>query len=147
MATTLALVGSISGVASGATPAPTALNATTFGSAPAVALTAGTAVQFNFVNNGALVVVVFNTAAAGGCTWEPTLYPNTSGVPSAAILGLPLPLTSMIETTPSTIGAYILGPFGPSKFNDTNGLCWIQQVTASAATSYIGLFSVPGSLT
>jgi hypothetical protein len=147
MATTLTLVGSIAGAASGATPAPAALNATTFGSAPAVALTTGTAVQFNFVNNGALVVVVYNTTAAGGCTWEPSLYPNTSGVPAAAVLGVAIPLTAMVETTPSTIGAYILGPFGPSKFNDSNGLCWIQQVTASAATSYIGLFSVPGSLT
>jgi len=68
-------------------------------------------------------------------------------VPAAAVLGVAIPLTAMVETTPSTIGAYILGPFGPPKFNDSNGLCWIQQVTASATTSYIGLFSVPGSLT
>jgi len=145
MATTLTVVGALSGAATGATPAPSALNATVFGSAPAVALTAGTAVQFNFANNGALVVVVYNTAAAGGCTWEPTLYPTTAGAPGVAVAGVVIPLTSMVATTPSTIGGYVLGPFGPSKFNDSNGLCWIQQVTASAVTSYIGLFSLPGA--
>jgi hypothetical protein len=137
MATTLTAVGSIAGVLSGAAPAPVALNATSFGAAPAVALTTGTNVQFNFVNNGALVVVVYNSAASGGTSWDFIIQQQVLGVSFAA--------STMAGTTPSTIGAYVFGPFGPSKFNDSNGLCWLTQVGASATTSFIGLFSLPGA--
>lgn len=137
MATTLAAVGALSGTVSGATPAPVALNATAFGSAPAVALTTGTNVQFNFVNNGAMVIVVYNSTAAGGTTWEFLIQQQVLGVSFAA--------TTMVGTTPSTIGSYVFGPFGPSKFNDANNLCWVTQVGASAATSFIGLFTLPGA--
>jgi hypothetical protein len=137
MATTITAVGSLSGAATGATPAPVALNATAFGSAPAVALTTGTNVQFNFVNTGAMVIVIYNTSAAGGTTWEFLIQQQVLGVSFAA--------TTMVGTTPSTVGAYVFGPFGPSKFNDANNLCWVTQVGASAATSYIGLFNLPGA--
>lgn len=137
MTTTITAVGSASGIVTGATPAPVALNATTFGSAPAVALTTGTAVQFNFVNNGAMVVVIYNAAAAGGTTWNFLIQQTVLGVSFAA--------ATMTGTTPSTIGSYVFGPFGPSKFNDVNNLCWVTQVGASAATSFIGLFTLPGA--
>jgi hypothetical protein len=146
MATTLVSLGSLAGAMTGATPPPVAVNAT-FAGASMTALSAGTNVQFNFANNGSIVVVIYNTAAAGGATWSPTLYPNASGAPSASILGVSIPLTAMVVTAGSVIGvSAILGPYGPSKFNDPNGLCWITQVTASAATSYIGVFALPGSL-
>jgi hypothetical protein len=137
MATTITPVGTYAGAISGATPAPVALNATSFGSAPAVALTTGTNVQYNFVNNGALIVVIYNTAAAGGTTWNFLIQQTVLGVSFAA--------ATMTGTTPSTIGAYAFGPFGPSKFNDVNALCWVTQVGASAITSYIGLFTLPGA--
>lgn len=137
MTTTITAVGALAGVVTGATPAPVALNATAFGSAPAVALTTGSSVQFNFVNTGAMVIVIYNTAAAGGTTWEFLIQQQVLGVSFAA--------TTMVGTTPSTVGSYVFGPFGPSKFNDTNGLCWVTQVSASAATSYIGLFTLPGA--
>ena len=137
MATTITAVGALAGVVTGATPAPVALNATSFGSAPAVALTTGTNVQFNFVNNGAMVVVIYNTAAAGGTTWDFIIQQQVLGVSFAA--------TAIVGTTPSTIGGYVFGPFGPSKFNDANNLCWLTQVGASAVTSYIGLFTLPGA--
>jgi len=138
MATTLVSLGALAGTITGATPTPVALDAT-FAAASMTALTAGTGVQFNWVNNGSLVAVVYNTAAAGGTTWEPTIQ--------AQILGVAIPITSQVITVPSIIGAFIVGPFGPSKFNDSNGFCWLTQVGASAATSYIGVFSLPGSLT
>lgn len=137
MATTITAVGALAGIVMGATPAPVALNATAFGSAPAVALTTGTNVAFNFVNNGAMVVVIYNTTAAGGTTWN-FLIQQT-------VLGVSFATTSITGTTPSTIGSYVFGPFGPSKFNDVNNLCWVTQVGASAATSYIGLFTLPGA--
>lgn len=137
MATTITAIGPIAGVATGATPPPVSLNATAFGSAPAVALTAGTAVQYNFVNNGAYVVAIYNSAAAGGTTWEFTIQQT--------VLGDAFAITTMVGTTPSSIGTFVFGPFGPSKFNDVNNLCWVTQVTASAVTSYLGLFSLPGA--
>lgn len=137
MTTTLTAVGALAGTVTGATPAPVALSATGFGSAPAVALTSGSNVQFNFANTGAMVIVVYNTTAAGGTTWDFIIQQQVLGVSFAA--------TTMVGTTPSTIGSYVFGPFGPSKFNDANNLCWLTQVGASAATSFIGLFTLPGA--
>lgn len=136
MATTLLPIGSISGAVTGSTPIPTGFSATSF-TAAGTALTTGTGVQFNFVNNGALIVIIYNTAAAGGTTWNFIIQQQVLGVSFAA--------STMTGTTPSTIGSYAFGPFGPSKFNDANGLCWVTQVGASAATSYIGIVSLPGA--
>ncbi len=150
MATALSPVaGLLAGVITGATPSPVSINATTVASGNWVALTAGTNVLFSFANNGNAIVVIYNTAGAGGCTWSPTIYPTTAGAIGGpgTPLGVSIPLTAMVITTPSTIGAYILGPFGPSKFADSNGLSWLTQVTASAATSYIGVFANSGALT
>ncbi len=142
MATTLSVIGPLAGAMTGGTPAPVALIV-----ANMTQLTAGSNVLFDWANTGALVVVVLNSTAAGGTTWEPTIYPTTGGAAGGpnAPLGVAIPLTSMILTTPSTIGAFPFGPFGPSKFNDTNGMCWLTQVGASATTSYIGVYSLPGA--
>jgi hypothetical protein len=144
-ATPLAVLGSIAGTVTGATPTPVVLNAT-YAAASMTALTTGTNVLFSFPNNGAVIVVVYNTAAAGGAVWSPTLYPTTAGAPGAAVLGTVLPLTTIQSTLNSVIGANVIGPFGPSKFNDSNGLAYVTQVGASAVSSYIGVFSVPGAL-
>lgn len=138
-------LGSIAGTVTGSAPAPVVLNAT-FAAASMQPLTTGTNVLYNFANNGAFIVVVYNTAAAGGATWNPVLYPTTAGVPSGSTLGVAFSLGAMASVLNSVIGANILGPFGPSKFNDSAGLCWLNQVGASATTSYIGAFSVPGAL-
>lgn len=146
MATTLTSAGSLSGTASGATPAVVALNSTFCAAAPFVAETTGTNVLFNFANNGALVFVIWNTVASGSSnTWEPVLFPTTSGAPSAAVLGVSFGLSAMVYTTTATLGAFILGPFPPSKFNDSNGLCWINQVGAGLTTSYVGVMAVPAA--
>jgi hypothetical protein len=150
MATTLTSAGTLSGAASAGTPSPVALNSTFCAAAPFVAETTGTNVLFNFANNGAMVFVIWNTVASGsGNTWEPVMFPNTSGAPAAntALLGVTLGLTTMVYTTTATLGAFILGPFGPSKFNDSNGLCWINQVSAGLTTSYVGVMALPGAVT
>ena len=135
MATLLTPISSIAGTASGGAMTATNLNAAAF----ATALTAGTNVQFNFANNGAMLPVILNSAAAGGATFSVTIQRSTLGFTFAS--------TTVEYTTPSTVGSYVLGPFGPSIFNDGNGLCWVTQVTASATTSFIGLFTLPGALT
>jgi hypothetical protein len=149
MATALTPVtGFLAGAAVGATPAPVALNSTFCAAANFVAQTTGTNQLFNFANNGAMVFVIWNTVASGSSnTWEPVLYPSTVGAPSGlGVLGLTLPLTSMIYTTTATLGAFIIGPFGPSKFNDSNGLCWINQVGAGLVTSYVGVVAIPAAV-
>lgn len=149
MSTTLTSAGFLTGAATGATPAVVALNSTFCATSPFVAEVASANQLFNFANNGSMVFVIWNTVASGsGNTWEPVLYPSTSGAPSGgAVLGLTLPLTSMVYTTTATLGAFVLGPFGPSKFNDSNGLCWINQVSAGLTTSYVGVMAIPGNVT
>lgn len=145
MATTLTSLGALAGAATGATPSPIALNAT-YAAASMTAQTTGTAVLFNFANSGSQVFVIYNTVASGsGNTWEPILFPSTSGVAGAAVLGVAIPATAMVYTTSAIIGSFILGPFPPSKCNDTNGLAWVEQVGAGLTTSYVGVFNLPGA--
>lgn len=146
MATTLTSAGSITGSPSGATPSPVALNSTFCAASPFVAQVASSNQLFNFANNGAVLFVIWNTVASGsGNTWEPVLYPTTSGAAGVAVLGVDIPLTAMVYTTSATLGAFILGPFPPSKCNDSNGLAWINQVSAGLTTSYVGIMTLPGA--
>jgi hypothetical protein len=149
MATTLTSLGALTAAATGATPAVVTLNAT-FGAASMTAQTTGTNQLFNFVNNGAIAFVVYNTVASGSNnTWEPIMFPTTSGAAGGpgAPLGVTIPITAMTYTTTAIVGAFLLGPFPTSKFNDTNGLCWINQVGAGIVTSYVGAFAIPTAVT
>ena len=146
MATTLTVGGSLTGVTGSATPAPVALNSTFCAAAPFAAQTTGSNQLFNFVNNGSVLFVIWNTVASGSSnTWEPVLYPTTAGANNAAVLGAAFALNAIVYTTTATLGAFILGPFAPSKFNDSNGLCWINQVGAGIITSYVGAMTLPGA--
>lgn len=145
MATTLTSLGALTAAASGATPAVVALNAT-FAAASMTAQVASANQLFNFANNGAIAFVIYNTVASGSAnTWEPVMFPTTAGAAGGpgAPLSVTIPITAMIYTTTAIVGAFLLGPFPPSKFNDTNGLCWINQVSAGLTTSYVGAFAVP----
>ena len=134
MATTITpMAGALAAVMTGAAPTLTPLAVTT---GNMVQLTTGTNVQFQFANPGNLVFAVYNSAASGGCTW--------SFIVQAQILGIGLANTAMECTTPSTVGVWLFGPFGPTKFNDANGNMNITQVTASATTSYVGVYQIPG---
>ena len=145
MATTLTSLGSLSAAATGATPAVVTLNAT-YAAASMTAQVASSNQLFNFANNGAIAFVIYNTVASGaGNTWQAVLFPTTSGAAGGpgAPLGVTIPITAMTYTTTAIVGAFLLGPFPPSKFNDSNGLCWINQVSAGLVTSYVGAFALP----
>lgn len=136
MATTLTSIGSVAGTPTGGAVTPTVLG--TLLAASGTALTTGTGVQFNWANNGAMLLAVDVTSAAGGFTGQFTLQKS--------ILGFSFAATAVQSVIPSTAGIYLFGPFGPSNFNDSNGLCWFTQSTASASTVFIGVLTAPGAL-
>lgn len=146
-AITLSSAGFVSGAAVGATPAPVVLNATFCTTAPFIVNPVVANQLWNFANNGAMVLVVYNTVA-GANTFEPVLFPTTTGgLGAGATLSIPYTLSSMVFTMPSIIGSFTIGPFGPSKFNDTNGLCWINQVSAGVSTTWVGVMALPTAVT
>lgn len=140
-ATALSVIGPIAGTLTGATPSPVAIAL-----ANMTQMTAGP-IEYSFPNTGNNVVVVLCTTAAGGFIMEPVIYPTTAGAVGGTQgpLGLTVALTAMQVTIPSVIGAYVVGPFGPSKFNDSNGLAYVS-CAASATTVYIGVYSLPGAM-
>ena|SRR5208283_389626 len=135
MATTLTPIGSIAGTPTGGALTPTILYPATL-NASATALSASPT-TFTFANNGAMMVVVDVTTSAGGFVLQVLMQKS--------LLGFSFAAATVAYTIPSTIGLYMFGPFGPSNFNDANGLCWLNQA-ASAATVFIGVYTIPGAL-
>lgn len=135
MATTLTPIGTIAGAPASGSITPTVVGSLL--SSSGTALSTGTGVQFNWANNGAQLLAVNLTTSAGGFTAQFTIQ--------RTILGFSFSASTVQNVIPSTAGVYLFGPFGPSNFNDANGLCWFTQSTASAATVFVGVLNLPGA--
>jgi hypothetical protein len=105
--------------------------ATPFNAAQGTAL--ATYTGLNFVNNGAVVLVVNSTGTAATVT---VLFQMT--VEGAAITALSIAL-------PATAGNYMIGPFAPSKHNDAAQLCHLGFTVVTGMTA--GLYTLPGAVT
>lgn len=91
-----------------------------------VAAGAGNGVKF--ANNGKTVLLVVNKGAAGSLTC--LTGATVKGLAIADLAAITLPASGTND------GASIIGPFDPTLYNDSSGLCTVELTTGAGGADF-----------